>query len=522
MASSTPVGEPYALAGRRMPFVSWRYVRPGGLAWVDDRGNNVTVQGDLDWGQARLVLTDSPRGIRLVTQPARHVGPILRAETPWEQNGFPILTTVIQDGATYRAWGTIGGWGDLKDRGPSYFCYFESDDGTNWRRPECGVVEYQGSRKNNLLCREGHTVFVDPSAPPAERYKWIGLVEYTPQQVEAYKQRRTCGIDAKAFRPDKGNITFGIQGAVSPDGLRWTVLAQPLALIFSDTQICAYYDAGLKKYVAYVREWAADPKAPAYRGDDDPRRWNSIARRSIGRAETSDFREFPLSEVILEPPAWLPPSQVLYSPCRTTYPGAPDQHLMFPVVWDQATDRMHTRIAVSRDGRTWDWLGAGEPPPFDTAEQGQWDGGCLGGAPNLIELPNGDFALPYVGFNLPHKYPRRRAERASGLAVWPKGRIAGIRADERGEFATVAVVPPGKKVLLNAVTSDGGSIRVEAADLDGHPLPGRSFDQAVALSGDLHGAPVRWREQADLGGAPDPVMLRLKLERATVYHVEFA
>ena len=33
----------------------------------------------------------------------------------------------------------------------SFFCYAESDDGVHWRRPELGLVEFQGSKKNNIL-----------------------------------------------------------------------------------------------------------------------------------------------------------------------------------------------------------------------------------------------------------------------------------------------------------------------------------------------------------------------------------
>src|SRR4051794_35935697 len=36
-------GEPYTLAGKRVVFTSWYYVRPGGYAWKDDAGENVTA-----------------------------------------------------------------------------------------------------------------------------------------------------------------------------------------------------------------------------------------------------------------------------------------------------------------------------------------------------------------------------------------------------------------------------------------------------------------------------------------------
>src|SRR5687768_932753 len=36
-------GEPYVLAGKRVVFTSWFYVRPGGYAWKLKDGENVTV-----------------------------------------------------------------------------------------------------------------------------------------------------------------------------------------------------------------------------------------------------------------------------------------------------------------------------------------------------------------------------------------------------------------------------------------------------------------------------------------------
>jgi hypothetical protein len=34
-------GEPYALAGRRLVFLNWFYVRPGGFSWLDSHGRSV-------------------------------------------------------------------------------------------------------------------------------------------------------------------------------------------------------------------------------------------------------------------------------------------------------------------------------------------------------------------------------------------------------------------------------------------------------------------------------------------------
>ncbi len=506
-------GEPYALAGKRLVFLNWFYVRPGGFSWLDSRGRSVAVVGNEGpWG-AHFRRNDWPYGIRLVAQPAQRMERILKSEFPWEAKGVSI-NTLIHDAGKYRAWGPC--WWD-KSRG---FCYLESADGVHWRRPELGQVEFQGRKTNLLKANFGEgCVFIDPSAPSDERYTSVRLNEMTYEELERYKSKRPDGWESKAKREDVGKAFF-IQGAVSPDGIRWKPIPEPLVVEHSDTQIVAYYDARLAKYVIYTRGWWVGEQAnlsrPGVSSD-----WITPGRRSIGRTESSDFRRFPLSELILVPPPSMPPSDVLYTNCKTTIPGAPDLHVMFPTVWHQSDDTTSVVMAASHDGRLWDFVPGG--PVFDTAAFGQWDGGCVFASPNLVELADGSFVLPYTGYNFPHKYPRGQLRFLPGHMVWPKGRLVGLEASERGEFATVAIIPPGRKLLVNAVVKRSGSLLVEVAGLGGNPLPGRSFAEADPVIGDQHRKPLTWKGQDTLSpkqGAP--IMLRFRMDKATLFGLDFA
>jgi hypothetical protein len=106
--------------------------------------------------------------------------------------------------------------------------------------------------------------------------------------------------------------------------------------------------------------------------------------------------------------------------------------------------------------------------------------------------------------------------------LWPKGRLVAIEAKERGQFSTVAILAPGAKVRINAVTQRAGSILVEAAGLDGKPLPGRSFDDAVPIIGDQHRSVVTWKN-ADTHGAEvgKPIVLRFRMDKAKLYGLDF-
>jgi hypothetical protein len=138
-------------------------------------------------------------------------------------------------------------------------------------------------------------------------------------------------------------------------------------------------------------------------------------------------------------------------------------------------------------------------------------------------LPDGDFALPYTGFAFPHKYPRKNWRYDWGMAIWPKGRIVALVADETGEFTTVGLMPPGRKLRINATTARAGSIRVAISTRDGKFLAGRSFDDAVPIVGDQFRAPLRWKDGAnDLGSDPgQPICLRVKMDHAQIFALEF-
>jgi len=512
-AETYRTGEPYKLAGDRIVFTNWYYINCFYPEWYDHDGNNVSINGDQDDKGATIDHDRWPWGIHLSVRHAIRTGPIFKEERPWEDGGLG-AGTFIKDGDIYKAW-CSSGWGDMVRR-KEYFCYFESKDGMNWERPNCGIIEYDGNRNNNLIDVRGGTVFIDPSAPESERYKWTCRADLTKDEYKKYCRNRPGQVDA---RPDLNNDKkfLTVRGAISPDGLHWEIIKEPIAITHSDTQIIAYYDTFLKKYVCYFRDWMVGP----YAGDKYGKRYLHNARRAIGRAETDDFRKFPLPEVIIEPDPYMQPSVTLYTNGKTTIPGAPDQHLMFPVVWDQADDTTHVNMLSSHNGKIWNYIPGGRPV-LETSDFGEWDGGCIFAVPNLIELANGDFALPYTGYNVPHKYPRMKATRGIGYALWPKGRIVALETTEKGEFSTVAIVPPGTKLYINAVTKSAGNIIIEAVGPDGNPIPGREFENSIPLVGDLFNSLVVWKEHNDIGiESGQAVILRFRMVQSSIYSLEF-
>jgi hypothetical protein len=508
-----PTGEPYRLAGKRLAFTNWYYIRPGQLDWVDREGNSVYSKDNVKAGrfEATLVHYDLPHGIRIVAEPAQSRGPVIEREKPWGQMGIR-PTTLLHDEGKYRMWGTC-----QAEDGTDHTCYFESQDGIQWERPNLGIVEREGSTENNLLDFDKPVfLFKDPNGKPGEEYKAVWHGDFDPKLFEEYRKDRPYSVMATETDPGRFH---SVLAAVSPDGLRWKRIDRAITVEPSDTNVVCYYDHDLEKYVLYTRNYMVGPRDDRF-PNPTSRMHQFVFRRAIGRTESADFFNFPLSEVIVEPGPERLPTDTFYTNCKTVFPGAPDHHLLFPTIYHQDDDATSVEVQTSYDGKLWHRVPGS--PILETAEEGEWDGGCVFATNDLVEFPNGDFALAYTGYLYPHKYPRGAWGYDIGMAVWPQGRMIALEAEEDGEFATIAVVAPGNSLKINALTQLAGEIKIEAADYEGTPLPGRSFEEADPIRGSQYNTPVTWGGESDLGIDPgEAIILRFRMNQAKLYYLEF-
>ena len=412
---------PFTLRSNLLFFHDWRYVHHGITRWTTATGEPIERYSDeplpdvVEWRGS-----DIPSGIRLRAIPAQKSDPFLRADSPWEEHLRH--ATVIRDGGTYRL------WYDTKSLG----CYAESDDGTTWRKPKLGRREFEGNTANNILWGENlppepdyigaGCVFIDPSAPAQERYKSFHNRHIDAEVFEEFRRRYPEDTSPRAQSGiERGKGTLAQAGATSPDGIHWTPFDLPLVVHGSDTQNVAYYDEVLGKYVGYFRT-------------------HVFRRRSIGRAETDDFRHFPLtpssdagigpadvwsdelSGCARLPPHVLPKTSprtgdgVLWSfrlirlptcgmgPGKRTYrtsyaPGRarlPPHALLFAGRWRVSEDRWSIHLATSPD---WCPLELpGEAPlriylriglrDLREISDAEWDaGGSAVESPGMVELP---------------------------------------------------------------------------------------------------------------------------------------
>ena len=485
---------PYKLDSGPHPFVDWRYVNAGRVRWQTPTGE-APLWAYEEIKEVEGVPERIPYGLRLVAQPAEKIGPVIGTDRDWE---FMIYAhTMLDLGGKYGLWYEAL---PPKDYGAAgLLCYAESADGITWTKPNLGLVEFAGSRDNNIVIDgskcpygqfHGNSVFVDPNAPPEERFKVIYWSKNVPDEVIArLKQENPESVD-----PFGESNKCGVLLGTSPDGLHWTLQDKLLFCHTCDTQTVAYYDSFLRRYVLFTRSF-------------------QFGRRSIARSETADVTRWPVPEVVLWTPVDSDPSDDLYLNSKTVYPGTRTVHLMFPTVYRRRADNCVIRAASSPDGIAWQWL-PGEV--LQTGREGEWDGGCVFPGCGLTEISGDRVALPFAGYRYPHKYPRFGRVGQFGLAVWPKERLVALQADEEAEFWTPAMILPGDSLYLNFETSRAGYIKVAVEGVEG-----RTLDDCDALFGNELKKQVTWEGNPSMGIREDQkVLLRFKMRSAKLFSFE--
>ena len=464
---------------------------------------------------------EPPHGIELSIEPAQKSEIFFHPEHPWEQDARIDICTMMHEGGRYRLW-----YGTTKsdDRSENYICYAESDDGYHWSRPELGLVEYEGSSKNNIISadREHHlgAVFMDPAGPPEARYKAInpggryyrdGKLD-TNMTSEQFKEL-LIALDLGGVSPEerrkKVEVRQTVHASVSPDGIHWTNLDEPILDVGNtmlDTHNLCTYDPYQQKYVAYLR------------GHVNGR------RRVVRRAESRDFAQLEEPRFCLIPDPQDPADDDIYNPCYSPYPNQP-LYLMFPSLYHRIASTLDIQLAVSRD--SYNWQRPERRPIIDRSYDGG-EYGALYAYPNLLDLDNGEWRLAYTGHHRKHDFLDRGRNYPVDFehrwASWKKDRLVGLEAPDEGFVVLMTKPCAGAQLHLNYRTAPDGWIKVELVKLPETPpkpvdaFEGFGLEEAETLSGDELSRVVSWNGKSDLADLKGKdVYLRLHMYKAKVF-----
>ncbi len=490
----------------------------------------LALQADpLDIGSRKQLFIDSRfvtagHGVELAMNPPIKAGAVLAGSESWDNGFVSAYGTVLQDQGKYRMWYIAGPSIDTGDADYAVcrLCYAESDDALHWTKPNLGVMEWKGSKANNILLEtslESGSVFVDPRAAPDARYK---LLTHLHQR--------------SAHEPN-GNAPAGtgLYMYTSPDGLRWTLHPECLFPFDPDTLNMALYDHRTGKYFAYVRTWNPYRRVGVVETADIMKPWpyrhDAPKRPAIGVGPVAaPSREI---EDAFGTDAQDPANLDFYTSAVVEYPWADDAYLMFPSAYRHFPEppvgkrrndgTVDIDLAVSRDAHRFHRVS--RAPYIELGLRGEPDQGTLYMFIGMVRRGDAIFQY-YAGYDHSHGDTTPTPNRGTIFAV--RQRLDGFASvdagAERGEFVTPPVVFRGRHLVLNLDASGTGEIEVEVQDASGAPLPGCAFADCDMQIGNDVAQTVAWRHgDSDLSRfAGHPVRLAFRMRLAKLYAFQFA
>lgn len=425
-------------------------------------------------------------------------GVAIQFDEPWE-GAFVGYPTVLKDGETYRMY--YRGWPAVNV--PEVTCYAESQDGITWSKPKLGLVEWQGSKANNIILADesishNFSPFVDtrPGVPADERLKAVG-----------------------------GEAKTGLMAFASGDGIHWRKLRD--GPVFRkgafDSQNVAFWSEAEQKYLLYFRVFTE--------GTADEKVWQPKGFRTVARTTSTNFLDWSEPERMTfgeTAPEHLYTNQTqAYFRAPQIYIGLPMRFLPGRQVLDNtqaaalkvskgyATDCAETVLLTSRGGNAYDreFLEGFLRPGTDL---GNWASRAGIAALGIVQTGPTEMSIyKQAHYAQPSAHLVRYALRLDGFA--------SINAPFRGgEFTTRPFTFTGKNLEINFSTGAAGSIRFELQDATGKPLPGFTLEEAPETIGDQVDRIVRWKGDRDLASLNgQPVRLRAVMKDSDLYSIRF-
>jgi hypothetical protein len=441
-------------------------------------------------------LIDELKNVELKLNEPRDEGPVLFFDNPWEGQ-FSGYCTILKDGDLYRAYyrgiPTVGDDGNENE----VTCYAESNDGTNWRKPDLGIYEIAGSKSNNVILSKAAPVthnfspFLDskPGIPKNEKYKALG-----------------------------GTAKSGLIPLVSADGINWKKMQNSPVITDGkfDSQNVAFWSELERKYVSYFRTWTKE----GYNGF-----------RSVGRATSDDFVNWSETEQMKFGDT---PLQHLYTNQTHAYFRAPQIYVAVAARFmpkRQVVDEKNAKelgvnpkyfkdcsdavLMTSRGGDSYDrtfmegfirpgiglknWVSRTNYPALNVVQTGKTE---------MSVYVNQDYAQPTAHL---HRYSMRLDGFASASAPF-KG----------GELITKPFSFTGEKLYINFATSAAGGVKIEILDEESKPIKGFTLEEATELIGNEIEKEVTWENSKSLKKLQGKVVrLRFVFNDTDIFSFQF-
>ena len=487
---------------------------------------------------------------RTMHQPEKR-GPVLKAEQPWEGVYIGVFSPPmwIPDEGVFKQ---VYECRYDKRGQPHRYALATSKDGVHWEKPKLGLVDFEGSKANNLFLtpdnrRLAHVVF-DPDDPdPKRRYKGLLTIPRGRAPVVSSDCLHWRKLDAQLPSADAGTMAFdrdkrlfmamlkrsnpntvgrSYDVSFSNDFINWS---NPRFMFGMDK------DRDQKMAIDVIRRRLANPAlAKPLFIDPDPgigwRRPESKRHIPTWQAECYNFGVIPYEGLYLGLiTVYYPTGQRL--PERSNADG-------FNLI----------QLAMSRDLKEWKRLCDRqpflEPSPLTKGLVGNYDRLQLAAYNGIIQHED-DVRFYYGGLKRrvpqhsrwPDGSPRDSAtlsdsERADWLedthsamclAAWRQDGFVSLNAGkEVGELLTKPFIASGTRLMLNVDVRNGGHAKVEVLDTNNQPLEGFRLRDCIAVETDAIQEVISWKLTADISRlAGKELRLRFVMKDADLYSFQF-
>ena len=443
-------------------------------------------------------------------------------DAPWEGSGSG-YHSIFKDGNIYRmyyySWQlTVNQDGTLDGGAHPYFtCYAESNDGINWRKPDLGLNDFNGSKSNNIVLTPN--TFKDLKVDVAH----IAVFKDENPNVALDELYKAIIARFPSSKLPQGLIVFK-----SKDGINWSPFSNAPVItdgIF-DSQNLAFWDDTRGEYRAYWRSSQDGVRAIRTASSKDLINW--------GKHADLKYEDSPPEHLYTNQikPYFRAPHLLIGFPTRYTVRGWSESMLALPETehreWRSISSERHGTVVTeglfmsSRDGLTFKrWNEAFLRPGIE--REGTWAYGnqyagwsivetksTLEGAPNELSLYASE-SYWTGNSNILRRYTLRM-----------DGFVSVNAPAKGGELITKPLSFSGNSLVLNFSTAAAGSIYVEIQDMDGKALPGYGLKDCEEIYGDTIERKVNWKNGSDLAElSGKSVRLRFVLKDADLFSLRF-
>lgn len=450
----------------------------------------------------------------------RYYEPVRQRETilmdrPWEGHVSGFATILYDDLLKIYRFYYKSSQTPLKKGEAVRICVMESRDGIHWKRPNLGLVEFQGSKDNNILFLKGHdfTPFLDknPNATKEGRYK-------------------------AASSPGAKGIWIW----QSPDGIHWSKISKDFVFTKGnfDSQNVIFWSEMEKKYILYYRIFLNHIRTSGRAVSDDAIHWKNEGPILWPKGRGPNFRVQHYTNQIQ--PYYRAPQIYLGFPSRYIDNGLTESTRFLPD-WEKRKARIEYYAREKIEGGTSRFGTAVTDCFFISGRNGRYfEERNIFVRPGLRTSDNWAYIDNYItyGFleldSLEKDSPRELSFYASESSRTDKSSIFRrytLRIDgfgslsakkQEGSFITKPLLFEGKELSLNYRTTAAGLIFVEVCDLDGKPLPGFSRKECDPIYGDSLDRRVSWKKNRSLATfLGKPVVLKFYMSEADLFSLKF-